>query len=61
MLKEEVECLKEISKDVNRCSKSKRESGSLIQFPNLRGQLDQDLGNYQNYPTDERAVHKLFC
>ena len=37
MAQNEVEYLKEIAEDINQRSKSARDSGNLIQFPNLRG------------------------
>ena len=39
MAKDEVGCLKKIAEDINQRSKSARDSGNLIQFPNLRGNL----------------------
>ena len=43
MGKDEVGYLKKIAEGINQRSKSARESGNLIQLPNLRGKLDQDL------------------
>ena len=39
MAKHEVESLKKVAEDINECSKSARDNGSLIQFSNLQQNL----------------------
>ena len=46
MAKDEVKCLKKIAADINQRSKSARDSGGLIQLPNLREELDNCLKEF---------------